>query len=98
MKISVDDVELFTLSDIQKKVIQNDIRTEDFEDDMKRRLVYILNHKYERCFDRLKKEWDTNLAANGINMIPTDRDAYAQLVFEQPNYLNRSQREAQREE
>lgn len=98
MKISVDDVELFTLSDIQKQVIQNDIRTEDFEDDMKRRLEYVLNHKYERCFDRLKKEWDSKLAANGIDMIPTDRDAYAQLVFEQPNYLNRSQRDAQQEE
>lgn len=93
MKISVDNIDIFELSDTQKRVIQNDIQSEIFEDDMKRRLQYILMHKYERCFERLKQEWDSKLAANRVQMIPTDRDAYAQLVFAQPNYKNRSQRE-----
>lgn len=95
MKISVDNVELFTLSDIQKQVIRNDIADDIFEEDMKRRIQYILMHKYERCFARLKQEWDSKLAANGVSMIPTDPDAYAQLVFSQPNYKNRSQRDAE---
>ncbi len=95
MKISVDGVDLFTLSDIQKQVIRNDIPEDIFDDDMKRRLQYILMHKYERCFARLKQEWDSKLAANGVAMIPTDPDAYAQLVFAQPNYKNRSQRDAE---
>lgn len=95
MKISVDNVELFTLSDIQKQVIRNDIADDIFEEDMKRRIQYILMHKYERCFARLKEEWDSKLAANGVSMIPTDPDAYAQLVFSQPNYKNRSQRDAE---
>lgn len=94
MKISVNEKELFTLSDIQKKVIQNDIPINIFEDDIKRRLHSILMHKYERCFDRLKQEWDTKLIANGVKMIPTDPDAYAQLVFSQPGYKNRSERES----
>lgn len=94
MKISVNDQELFTLSDTQKQVIQNDIPTEIFEEDMKRRLQWVLMHKYERCFKRLKEEWDDKLAANGVAMIPTDPDAYAQLVFAQSNYKNRSAREA----
>lgn len=93
MKISVDDKPLFTLSEIQKKVIKNDIHEEIFEDDMKRRLEYILKHKYERCFDRLKAEWDSKLAAKGHATIPTNPDAYAELVFSQPEYKNRSQRE-----
>lgn len=95
MKISVDDVELFTLSETQKKVIQNDIISEIFSDDMKRRLHYILMHKYERCFERLKAEWDKKLPLNGVSSVPTDPDAYAELVFKQPNYKNRSQREAE---
>jgi hypothetical protein len=93
MKISVDDQELFTLSETQKKVIMNDIHEEIFEEDMKRRLHYILTHKYERCFERLKKEWDQKLAISGVKMIPTDPDEYADLVFSQSSYKNRKQRE-----
>jgi hypothetical protein len=93
MKISVDDKELFTLSDIQEQVIKNDINAEMFDTDMKRRLQWILMHKYEECFKDLKKEWDDKLAANGIDMIPTDPDKYAQLVFSQPNYKDRAARE-----
>lgn len=93
MKISVDDIELFTLSETKKNVIKNDIDADIFDNDMKRRLQYILNHKYERCFERLKKEWDSKLAANGVSMIPTDPDVYAQLVFSQPNYKDRKARD-----
>lgn len=95
MKISVDDKELFKLNDIKKQVIKNDIPENIFEEDMKRRLNWVLMHKYERCFNRLKEEWDSKLAANGVKMIPTDPDEYAALVFKQPNYKNRSAREAE---
>ena len=93
MKISVNDQHLFTLSETQKKVIKNDILEDIFDDDMKRRLEWVLTHKYERCFERLKKEWDQKLAAKGVSMIPTNPDAYAELVFSQPEYKNRSQRD-----
>lgn len=93
MKISVNDTELFTLSEIQKKVICNDIPMEILDGDMKRRLHYILTHKYERCFARLKKEWEPKLKANGVESIPLNNDAFAELVFAQPNYKDRSTRE-----
>lgn len=95
MKISVDGVEVFTLSDTQKKVICNDIPHPLFEEDMKRRINYIIMHKYEQCFKRLKEEWDSKLAANGVSMIPTDPEAYAQLVFKQPNYKCRATRDSE---
>ena len=93
MKISVNDVELFTLSEIQKKVIGNDIPREILEEDLKRRLHYILTHKYERCFARLKKEWEPKLKVKGLESIPLNDDAFAQLVFSQPEYKDRSTRE-----
>jgi len=93
MKISVNDQELFTLSETQKLVIQNDIHSDLFEDDMKRRLQYILTHKYERSFARLKDEWMNKLKVNGVQSIPLDDEQFAQLVFSQPNYKNRKQRE-----
>lgn len=95
MKISVDDVELFTLSEIQKQVIKNDIHQDLFDADMKRRLQYILSHKYERCFARLRQEWDKKLADNGVSMIPTDPDQYSQLVFSQPNYKDKAARDSE---
>lgn len=95
MKISVNDQEIYTLSDIQKRVIKNDILEEIFEDDMRRRLKWVLlDEKYANCFDRLKKEWEPRLIERGHASLPTDKDAFAQLVFSQPDYKSRSQREA----
>ena len=94
MKISVDDKELFTLSETQKKVIKNDIDSDIFEDEMKRRLNWVLNHKYEQCFARLKTEWDQKLSGLGVSSIPTDPDAYAETVFALPQYKDRKSREA----
>lgn len=92
MKILVDNIELFSLSEIQKKVICNDINLDEFDADMKRRLKYILEHKYKQCFKRLKEQWDPILAQR-IESVPTNPDAYAQLVFSQPDYKCRKQRD-----
>lgn len=95
MKVSVDDQELFTLSDIQKQVIQNDILSEIFDEDMKRRLKWVLlDEKYRKCFERLKQEWEPKLAAAGAKSIPTDPEEFAKLIFASPDYKNRSAREA----
>ena len=93
MKISLNDQELFSLSETQKNVIKNDIHADTFDQDMQRRLVWVLAHKYERCFERLKKEWDIKLKENGVKSVPTDSDEYAKLVFAQPNYQCRKTRE-----
>ena len=93
MKIQVNGEFLFELTDLQKKVIKNDIHDDIFDRDMKRRLFYILNHKYNQCFKRLKDEWEPKLAANGVRSIPTDKDELAALIFSQPNYKNRKQRQ-----
>lgn len=97
MKVSVNDVELFTLTDIQKSVFENEIPSAELEDDLKRRLFWVLDHKYQRAFVKLKQEWDVKLAANGVESIPVDKDAYAQLVFEQSNYKDRDARDAELE-
>lgn len=92
MKVSVNDQELFTLSDIQKQVIMNDIPEDIFDADMKRRLQWVLMHQYRGSLKALKEEWDPKLLANGVTMVPTDPDAYAKLVFAQRNYKNGSAR------
>lgn len=93
MKISVDDEEIFTISDTQKKVIMNEINQDIFDDDMKRRLEYIIMHKYDQCFKSLKSEWEPRLKSKGIKYIPLDDDEFSVLVFSQPDYKARKQRD-----
>lgn len=94
MKIAVDGVDLFELNETQKKVLKNDIHEDEFEADMKRRLQYILMHKYERCFERLKKEWEPKLKDLGVKSIPLDNDEFAELVFAQASYKDKKSRES----
>ena len=61
---------------------------------MKRRVRYIIEHKYEQCFERLKKEWEPKLKAKGVTTVPLDDIAFSELVFAQPEYENRKDKEA----
>lgn len=92
MKISVDDQELFTLTDTQKLVLQNNIQSDIFEDDIKRRLQWVIMHKYELCQEELVSQWKKTLAER-YESIPTDADALAQLIFSQEEYKDRSSRD-----
>lgn len=95
MKISVDDVDLYTLTTHQKDVLEYMIPTEGFEDNLKERLQWLLTHKYDQSFKALKKEWDSKLAAVPVDPIPTDPDEYATTVFAQPTYKDKSARLAE---
>ena len=89
MKISVDDIELYSLNSTKEKVIKYDVSEDIFEEDMKRRLVWVLMHKWENCFKALKEEWEPKLAERGVQSIPLDPDAFAELVFAQPDYMDK---------
>lgn len=93
MKISVNDQELFTLTDTQKKVLAHDIPLDNLESDLKRRINWVIMHKYEQVFKSFREEWDPKLKDNGVVSIPLDEEQYAQLVFSQPNYQDRVARD-----
>ena len=101
MKIKVDNELLFELTETQKKVLKNDLLEEEFDEDMKRRLNWVIQHKYEKSLTRLKTEWLPKLKEAGIESIPLNDEAFAELVFSQPGYKNRTKRDqeekAQRE-
>lgn len=94
MKVHCDGKEILSLTETQKKVIKNDIPDEIFQEDMERRLHYILTHKYERCFERLKNEWMPKLQGR-VDAVPTNPDALAELIFSQPEYKSRSQKDSE---
>ena len=57
------------------------------------RMAWILQHKYERCLERMKLEWLPKLEALGVKEVPADDYAFAELVFSQKDYKDRSMRE-----
>ena len=85
MKISVNDQELFTLTPVQLQVLGDAINA-PLEEDLKRRIQYILIHKFEECMKAMKSHWIPKLQANGVKMIPLDNEDFAKLVFGQPDY------------
>jgi hypothetical protein len=92
MKISVNNRELFSLSEVQKRVICNDIHADILDSDLERRLQWVLMHKYEQCMKRLRDEWMPKLKGR-VESVPLDDDAFAQLVFSQQDYKDRKGRE-----
>lgn len=93
MTLPIRDPEGFALTEIQKKVIQNDILLNIFNEDMeRRRKLGLLLEKYTQCMRRLRLEWEPRLLADGYNLSPTD-DEFAQTVFSHPEYKNRTQRD-----
>lgn len=93
MKVKYNEKEILSLNETKRKVLLNDLPEEGFDADIERRLVWVLTHKHEQCMKRLRDEWLPKLKANGVQEAPLDDDAFAELVFRQPNYKNRSQRE-----
>lgn len=93
MQVHVDGKKVLELNNTKKKVIMNDIHEDIFQEDMERRVNWILTHKYEQCLKRLRTEWEPRLKAKGAQSIPTDDDAFAELVFSQQEYKSRKQRE-----
>jgi len=92
MKIKIDNTDVFELTETQKKVLKDNIDEDIFDADIQRRVRWVIEHKYERCFEKLKREWEPKLAAKGIESFPSNMDAFAELVFSQPEYKSRKQK------
>jgi hypothetical protein len=92
MQIKVDNDTVYEVDDFKKKVICNDIMEDAFDEDIRRRVRYIIEHKFERCLDRLKDEWIPKLKGR-VTHIPTDDAQLALLIFAQEDYKDRKLRE-----
>lgn len=93
MKISVNDKELFSLSDIQKQVLGDYMDCDKVEQDCCRRLEWVLMHLHEQAMKQLRDQWMPKLKGK-VDTVPLDDDAFAQLVFSQPDYMDRKARDA----
>ena len=60
---------------------------------LKDRMKDIIQHKYERCLERLRSSWSTKLEERGIQNVPVDDDEFCNLVFSQIDYMDREARD-----
>jgi hypothetical protein len=93
MKFSIDDKVVFELSGIQEKVLKDNIFSEEFEKTMGERIKWVIERKYDASFTHLKKEWMHKLYEAGVESVPLNDEKFAKLVFSQPNYKARSERD-----
>lgn len=63
------------------------------EQGLEARMAWILPDKYQNCMRRLKLEWLPKLEERGILEIPSSDEELAELIFSQPDYKDRSQRD-----
>lgn len=95
MKISLDDKELLTFSDIQRRIYNNEISSESFHKWMSERIKYAFKDHFDQCFRNLRNEWEPKLVARGHEMLPVRPEIFAQLVFDQPDYRDKFQRDTE---
>lgn len=94
MKLQVDGKQVLELAEWQKSVIKNDMPEEIFQEDMERRVRWIIQEKFDRCWERFEKEWIERLRNDpSVKNIPLDRQEFTTLVLSRSDYKSRSERE-----
>jgi len=95
MKVFCDEEEILNLQDWQRKVLEYMLPSKTLDEDIKRRLKYVINHKIDQCFDRLEKEWTPKLRDDPqVTSVPADKKEFVKFVTSRTDYMNRDQREA----
>lgn len=91
LKLKINDKEILNITDTMLKVLGNDLL--EVPQEVERRAIWAIMSKYDACFARLQAEWLPKLSSRNIESIPTNKDKFAELVFSQPDYKSRSERE-----
>lgn len=96
MKLSINDKVIKILEEWEIKLLQNDIRADKFEAEMKRRVEWVWQHKIDQCFERLMKEWVDKLRADpSVSSLPLDRKDFVEMVTARSDYKDRMTRDIQ---
>jgi len=93
MKFLINDKVVFELSEIQVKVIKDNVFSEEFEKSMADRIGWLIGKKYEDSLKNLKDEWIPKLKESGVESVPLNDEKFAELVFSQKDYKSRSERD-----
>lgn len=85
MQFKVDDEVVYELSDDQIKILQSNISADVFEEDMRRRVRWVIENKLKNVTKELNDQWLPKLAETN-EMLPSDPEQLSKLVLEHPDY------------
>ncbi len=92
MKISIDDCDDIVISEFKEKVIFDLINKDEFTDMIINGINEFINQLYKSSFLNLRNTWIEKLKGENIPIVPEE---LAQLIFSQPDYLDKREREIQ---
>ena len=96
MKIQVDGKDLFEITEDEMEILRYVLPSATLEDDLKRRLEWVLKHKVAMTYKNIKKEWTTRLEADAsIISLPTRDKAFFDMVKARSDYKDRDARDLQ---
>lgn len=82
MRISLDGIDILTLSDEQKNVMKHDVRADLFDADIVRRMRYFLTYPCEKYIAANKASWIAQLESQGAKTYPSDPFELAALFID----------------
>jgi len=85
MKFYVDQTQVFELDATQQKIIQDNVKPDLFVGDMERRVAWVISQKLDQSFDQLFAHW-LPILQQRYESLPSNKNAFAELVFAQPDY------------
>jgi hypothetical protein len=85
MKFYVDQTQVYELDSTQEKIIQDNIPPALFVGDMERRVAWVISQKLDQSFDSLFTHW-LPILQQRYESLPSNRTAFAELVFKQNDY------------
>lgn len=86
MKIMCGDTEVCVLEKHHIDLLQSEIPSSVFEEDIHRRVNHIVMHKYNKVYKRFFDKWINKLVANGVTSIPTGEKEFIELVMARSDY------------
>ena len=92
MQVKLDNEVIFEIDDRMVKLLAHDLL--DPIGEIKRRLRYIIEHKCDQSYERMKAEYMPKFEVDpSITTIPSKKTTLADFIMAHPSYKNRSQRE-----
>jgi hypothetical protein len=85
MKFYVEKTQVYELDTTQQKIIQDNVKPDLFVGDMERRVAWVISQKLDQSFDSLFTHW-LPILQQRYESLPSNKNAFAELVFAQPDY------------
>lgn len=92
ISIEVNSVPLFEIPPEAVAIFQYRLTPEEVIETVREKIKWVLEHKHERCQERLLAHWRP-LLANRLPKLPSDCNRCCELVFAQKDYKCRKTRE-----